>query len=496
VALVTLLTFSTSCYTWSVVPLKEVEETRPKDMAERIRIAPQDGSTPVVMRVQSFDYPNVTGVVEGDGGAQREPPPQVTFDLRNAKQVEIWSVSGWRTALLVGGIILGALAIAGLVYALTKTSCPLVYVDDGTGFRFVGEAYSGATSRATQRGDMLPLPSSGLHPVVVLSNEAWESQFTDLLEIAVVDRAPGSRALATHDAGIVLVGEPLAPRAAVDLEGADVLSLVRASDGQAWQGNLPGLARLPAPPSREGIVATFPVPPGHGPLALEMEAGNTAWLDVVFGRFFALLGDRLDRYLDEADRPESREFTLAWREREGVDLLVEVERGGRFERVAVVPTVGPAASRHFAVPIGPATGEEIRVRLSGGVGFWQADALAVAPITEARPPVSRHAPVRANAGGKDVREQFASVDGSYQVLADRGERVDISFDLPPPAPGLVRDSFLHTSGYYRVHRPPQSGLSVGTLYRLRDEPGSLSRFSLDLYRGYERMPAGGMAAAR
>ncbi|MCX5730972.1 MAG: hypothetical protein NTY18_06380 [Deltaproteobacteria bacterium] len=46
-----------------------------------------------------------------------------------------------------------------------------------------------------------------------------------------------------------------------------------------------------------------------------------------------------------------------------------------------------------------------------------------------------------------------------------------------------------------MHTPPQSELSAGTLYRLRDEPGSLSRFSLDLFRGYLGIPSGPVASA-
>ena len=60
---------------------------------------------------------------------------------------------------------------------------------------------------------------------------------------------------------------------------------------------------------------------------------------------------------------------------------------------------------------------------------------------------------------------------------------------------MERDAFLRTSGYYRVHAPPQPELSVGTLHRLRDEPGSLSRFSVDLYRGYLRATSGPVASA-
>jgi hypothetical protein len=490
--LVTLLTFCVSCHSWFAVPLTSYEEKRSEDAAERVRITPADGGPAFVVRVTRLDYPNVTGYAESEEG--RTTDQVVTYDLTKSKKIEVWRLDGWNTAFLVGGIVLGALAVAALVVALTKTSCPFVYVDDGTGLRFVGEAYSGATSRATQRGDMLPLPHLGTTPSLVLSNEAWERQFTDLLEIVVVDHPGTSRALATPDAGIVLVGAPVEVRKAVDLEGADVRSRLLSSDGDDWQTDLAAAARKPSPPTREGLVITFPDPGAGGPVALEVDGGNTPWLDVVFGRFFALLGDRLPAYQDDTDRPETAAASRAWREREGVDLLVEVERAGAWERVTVVPTVGPASRRHFAIPLGARPPGEVRVRLSGGVGFWRFDRVALAPVVPGPVAWSRHAPTPASPVGSEIRSQLARVDGDYQVLEDRGDRIRLSFDLPPPAAGLVRDAFLHTSGYYRVNRPPQASLSIGTLRQLRDEPGSLSRFSVDLYRGYDRLAATGSAA--
>jgi hypothetical protein len=488
-ALVTLLTFLVSCHSWRAVPLTEYEEKRSEDAAERIRITPADGGAPFVVRVTRLDYPNVTGYAESEEG--RTTDKVVTYDLTKTTKIEVWRLDGWNTAFLVGGIVLGALLVAALVVALTKTSCPFVYVDDGTGLRFVGEAYSGATSRATQRGDMLPLPPLGRTPSLVLSNEAWERQFTDLLEIVVVDHPGTSRALATPDAGIVLVGAPVDPRAAVDLEGADARGRLLSSDGDDWQTDLAAAARQAVPPTREGLVLSFPGPGGGVPVALEVDGGNTPWLDVVFGRFFALLGDRLTAYQDDTDRPESAAASLAWREREGVDLLVEVEREGAWRRVTVVPTVGPASRRHFAVPLGALPPGEVRIRLSGGVGFWRFDRVALAPVVPGPLASSRHAPTSASPARAEVRSQLARADGDYQVLEDRGDRIKLSFDLPAPAAGLERDAFLHTSGYYRVNRPPQASLSVGTLLQLRDEPGSLSRFSIDLYRGYERLAAAG-----
>ena len=480
VAVATLLAFSSACHSWSVVPLKEIETGEVVDGSTRIRVLPRDGSAPLTIDVKKVDLPTVTGILVDapEGG-----PQVVTFDLREATTVEVQSFDGWRTAFLTVGIVLGTLLVIAVIAAITKTSCPFVYVDGGDGLRFVGEAYSGATSRATQRDDLLPLPALGARPKVVLSNEARETQFTDLAELVLVDRAPGRRTLATHDARLLLVGDSRPPLSATDLEGRDVLPLLRDADGQAWQTDLDEVSRRPSPPVREGLLLTFPTPPGGGPMALELDAGNTPWLDVVFGRFFALLGEELETYLDEEDRPESRAFSLAWREREGVDLRVEVERNGSWERVAVVPTVGPASLRRFAVPLPVTSAPSTRVRLSGGVGFLVADRVALAPVAAADPPSRRFAPTRAvQLDGKDVRRQLWATDGNYQVLAVRGERAYLAFEIPPPAPGLVRDAFLHTSGYYRVHTPPQSELSVGTLYTLRDDPGSLSLFSVELYR--------------
>jgi hypothetical protein len=492
-ALVTLLTFAASCHSWHAVPLSKYEETRPQDAAERIRVTPADGGSPFVLRVTHLEYPKVTGFQETEKGEPTET--SVTYDVTQAKKIEVWRLDGWNTAFLVGGIVLGALAIAALIVVLTKTSCPFVYVDDGTGLRFVGEAYSGATSRATQRDDMLPLPSLGRTPSLVLSNEAWERQFTDLLEIVVVDHPGASRALATSDAGVVLLGEPWSPRVAADLDGTDVRDRLLSSDGSDWQTDLSAAAWRADPPTREGLVLSFANPRAGEPVALELDGGNTPWLDVVFGRFFALLGDRLSAYQDDTDRPESGAAMRAWREREGVDLLVEVEREGTWERVSVIPTVGPASRRHFAVPLGALPKGEFRVRLSGGVGFWRFDRVALAPVLPGPLNLARYAPSAASPAGAEARAQLARVDGSYQVLADRGDRIALSFELPAPAPGLARDAFLHTSGYYRVNRPPEASLSVGTLVKLRDEPGSLSRFSVDLYRGYERLGAAGPVPA-
>jgi hypothetical protein len=412
----------------------------------------------------------------------------VRLDLREARSVEVRTVSVGRTIAAIILYPVLAYGILVLIVLLTKSSCPFVYVEEeGGALGLVGEAYPGATSRSTQRDDLLPLPPLGPKPRLVLANGADETQYTDVLEALVVDVPAGRRVLATHDARLLTVRDGIAPIRAADLDGRDVLPTVRDADAAVWQTDLDEATRREPSPAREGLVVEFPPQPAGTQLALELDAGNTPWLDLVFGRFFALMGEDLDRRLDRGDRPEKREPILAWRAREGVDLGVEIEREGSWSRVATVPTVGPAALRRFAVPLPPADGGPLRVRMTGGVGFWRFDHVALAPVDGPPPSAVAVAPRRAMAwDGADVRAALAASDGVYQVLAEKGQEVELRFELPEAAPGTARTAFLHTSGYYRVHPPPQPHRSNGTLLVLAREPGALSRFSLDLYRAYSR----------
>jgi hypothetical protein len=264
---------------------------------------------------------------------------------------------------------------------------------------------------------------------------------------------------------------------------------VRAAYERLWQTDLGQAVDRPAPPLRESLELTF-APSGGRPI-LELTLANTAWIDALMGRFFALMDTHLESYLARGNEPAAGPRIQAWREREGLDLRVEAEIGGRFVPVAVVPTVGPMALRRVAVPLPPALGAgPVRVRVSGGVGFWRVDQAALSderPLTAA---VQRLTPSLAvDPTGRDQRPALRATDGQSHVLADRGERLDLRFALPPLAPGRVRSGFLFTHGYYNVHRPPQGDWSPLVLRDIRDRPGALAEFGLGLYQAYSRLTA-------
>jgi hypothetical protein len=207
------------------------------------------------------------------------------------------------------------------------------------------------------------------------------------------------------------------------------------------------------------------------------------------GRFFALMGTHLEGYLARGNEPAAGPRIRAWREREGLDLRVEAELGGRFVPVTVVPTVGPMALRQVAVPLPAALGAgPVRVRVSGGIGFWRIDQASLSRERPLAAPVQRVAPAAAlDPAGRDQRGWLRATDGQSHVLADRGDRLDLRFALPPLAPGLVRAGFLFTHGYYNVLRPPQGDWSPLVLRDIRDRPGALAEFGLGLFQAYRRL---------
>ena len=117
----------------------------------------------------------------------------VIIPYENIRQIDIIDEDGGKTAasyiFTTVGVVAGVIVVIAVIYALTKSSCPYVYVHDGEGFVFQGETFGGAIMENMVRDDYMPLPL--LKPVdgsyqVRITNELKERQYTDLAELLVV----------------------------------------------------------------------------------------------------------------------------------------------------------------------------------------------------------------------------------------------------------------------------------------------------------------------
>ncbi len=337
-----------------------------------------------------------------------------------------------------------------------------------------------------QRDDLLPVPLTGESALrCVFVNEAPETQYTDLLELVVVDHPAGTRAVATVEQTPMLVRDARPPVEATDVAGAIVTDALAREDGTVWQTDWNRLIQDATAPTTETITATFDRPANAGAPVLELVLSNTPWLEFTLSRFFALTGNDFESTMTQWNSAGAGPWVHQWLDREGVSLSVEQRRHGRWEPVAVVPPVGPVALRRVAIPLNATDDGTVEVRVNGGTGFWQIDQMALSTRAADEARVQRIAPVRAaSPDGTDELALVESRDGKVQVLEHPGDRLEFDFEIPAASAGTERSAFLFANGYYNVHAPaaPDTTSSVAAVVQ---QPGGLAALGIDTYRHYD-----------
>lgn len=437
---------------------------------------------------------NTVTLLSDSAGAESE------IDFSHIVRAEIGDVNlglsllaGLGAVVLIAGAAYGGVSLLAFLATVLpvisiKASSPFVYVQTPEGMRLVGEVYSGAALGALQRQDLLALPPvSGERLQIRLADRAHEIQYTDLAQLLVVDHPADARALATMDGQSLLVGRSV-QGTATDLEGHDLGPMLSTADGIAWTSDLDALARQAHATGEEGILLMTDAAPSNA--ALELTYANRPWMDLVAGRLWEGLGPRLAT-VQQADRDPSQRARLEEKLRlAGVYTAVELETPTSWETVAWLPPPGWAAFRHVAVPLpGISPGQPATIRLRGGAGFLSVDAVALTSILQDSPTETVVEVNRAvQLDGQDVREALRRVDGTYQVLPDRGSQVDLSFSLPPPRTGMRRDLFLKVDGYYEVLPRSDAPTEMAAAHILANHPEDAGKFSLALYRSLVGTP--------
>ena len=415
----------------------------------------------------------------------------VTVDLETVQKVWISEVSVPWTLMFVGinaAILYGAasatiasVAVTVLIISIFLFSCPLIYVLDADGnWELLGEAFTGAISKAMSRTDVLAVPlPQGNEVELLVANESREIEYIDLARLVVVDTPASTRAVATHTSDLVLIGEEILPRSAADINGPAPAERLNASDGRAWFTDLAAVAGADEGARREWLVVDFPAMPGESALLLDLR--NTWWSNQVAGEIYRAHGARLERNMERASDPDKAQDLLDFRKESGFDLRVEVEIGGEWQEVATVPSVGPAAFREMVVPL-PESDQQQRVRLSGGVGFWEVDRTALVAL-KGTPVTRRIAPLAAERAGDSELAALASIDGEHAVM-ERDESIHLRFALPEAVPGQDRSLFFETHGYYQPLAEESTRIRPLLPTRLWLDPTVAGQISVELYREF------------
>jgi hypothetical protein len=424
----------------------------------------------------------------------------ITIPFSDIQQVWI------RKTDVAASVVLGTFAIVGMVLLTVLAidaiknihlvpeydSCPFVYSFNGEEYVLDAEPYGMAITEGLKRTDWVEM--SNLRDVggkyrVLLANELKETQYTDELKLAVVDHAVRVK-IAPDTAGRMhTFARPIAPMRAVDGKGRDILTFVAKNDLVFWTSRLEEKSADDGE-MRDELVFEFPKPAGAKKAKLLANAWTTQWGSLSAGRFLKLYGSSLPERYADVDRfgPTYRQF-LKWMSSEELytmKIWVETPSGWKARGMIYGGAPVVAKDKAYVLDVGDVSGEVLRIKLRPPVNFWMVNSLAVDYGEDSPVQVAELAAERAvDPLGRDVREDLAATDGSYQTSSNRGERTELVFAVPPMKEGLERTVFVKASGYYRIHIDAKGEPQTERIARVLGEPGFAARYSFREYQKWE-----------
>jgi len=404
----------------------------------------------------------------------------LSLDWREIDRITVYDVSVGKTIVIWTGAVLGAVAIAFIIFLLTKSSCPFVYADDGggNGYAFQGEIFSGAIYPQLERDDWMPLPApAGPAYRLRITNEVKEVQHLDRAALWLVRHPAGTGVLLDGGGHPRTFSAPIAPSRCVTAGGKEAAALVAARDSLAYTGGDGSGANGWS----DGLDMSFAKPAGARSAKLILRAKNSFWLDYLYGQFQDLFGDRLGDW-NAKMRQAPKEKAEAWFRSQGLPLAIEAQGPGGWRPIASLPLPGPMAARDFIVPFEAPAGDSLRVRLRCGFLFWEIDYAAVDFSPDAPAEIVRvEADSAVDQDGRDLRGLLSAADGARYDQPRVGDQAWLRFPVPPAPAGQEQSAFLASRGYYDILRAPKGRPRVARLRGFR-EPGALPRFSAERMR--------------
>ena len=409
--------------------------------------------------------------------------------------VETRTFSTARTVGLVAGIAAAAAVVVVAVAVSARSTasrtmnipaggcCLFIYSWDGQKYNFDTEAYTGAITKGLERDDYSLLQNvkeqDGEYRLM-LSNDNDETQYTDQLEMWVVDQDRGVMPRVGADGSLYSAAEAQAPVSARDGLGKDLMTWLAKRDRLIWE---------PAPAEqRQEVVLTFNNPAGAQEAKLIASATETLFAGEAAGHMLGLLGPQLPAWYEQIDSsPIARATVLGWMAREELFALkIEVEEPSGWQVRGMMPISGPFVSDERVVPLDMShvTGNQVRVRMRPPSGFWAFNSFAMSYASDHAGRVTRLEPLRAqDAAGRDVLGALRSADGQYYEMKEQGEQATVAFKAPPAAAaGMERTLFLHSRGYYLDATFRKNGVAdQATFQKILTEPGAGAAFAARLY---------------
>jgi hypothetical protein len=458
------------------------------------QIAGKSGRGDQVLRVMKtsgeiIEFPEkIPGFIYNDAivGSPGGPIPLSEVELIWIKEKDVVLSTAASLGVLAAVVGVTVLGIALIVWLTKGTSCPILYAQDDMGnFQREGELYSGAIFKEIKRTDYLKLhhlTEKNNSYTLKISNEADETQCTDVIKLLVVDHPKKTGVFVGSDGIVHTVRNPLRPLSAQDLKGADFTKALAASDNRMWSSN--PVHKNPDNPEdlKSGIVLKFPKPPSAKKAKLVVRIGNTFWVDYLMARLFGLTGSMMESwYRQLAQRPQIREKAESFMRQQGFSMRVQSMKNGAWEDLGYFYPTGPIGMKDdiLEFPLDKEASNPLTVRLDGGTFFWMVDYVGVDYSMDLPVEIHELAPIEAiDENGHDVKEFLALSDGSDFVMPEPGNFAVLKFSSLAKNPEAERSFILKSEGYYLIHSRKEGMPDYQTLLAIQQDPTYILKFSL------------------
>ncbi|MFD0976500.1 hypothetical protein [Salinimicrobium gaetbulicola] len=409
---------------------------------------------------------------------------EVSIPFSEMDSVSVNNPNTGKSVINVVGTTVAVMAVAVAIVALTKSSCPFIYVKDGREYVFQGELYPGAITPNIQRDDYLPMPrlnTADEEYIIKVTNELYEIQHTDLLQLIVLEHPEDVQVLLDKKGKPHSFSQIQAPEKATYDDLNEALPVLLEQDSKSF---LFDSGSGTADGSRS-LILEFAKPAGAKQAKLFLTAKNSFWLDYTFGKFNEQFGYYYNTFQkDQLEMPG--EESKQWAVDQNIPLSVYLKTNDGWDLVEQVITVGPLAFRDMVVPI-DLTGdmqENVVLKLETGFMFWEIDRAGIdfsenVPLKE----VVLEPSFAVDENGQDVTDLLTKTDGKYLTQPEIGNEVTVIFKHERGNDNLSSTAFLKNRGYYTYIRDYKGIPNFAKLEKFR-EKGRFSLFSEEQYQKF------------
>lgn len=375
-----------------------------------------------------------------------------TLDLEKVNKIEIIEKDKDRTtaSYIFGGIgiTVGILLLTVILIAAFKSSCPFVSAYDGEAFTLQGEIYGGAIYPSLTRHDYLPLSMKPLDDGTLqlkITNELKETQFTDMAELWVVNHSLDVQVVINQEGKVFSIKNPVAANIAT-LGNRDVTEQLRRTGDKM----MVYFDDTTSQASNNELNLEFPCPKDVKKGKLLLNAGNSYFLDLLYGEVAKKLGTAYPLYVKKQKKKTAIELTDNAR-RQNIPLTIQVNTGDGWKNITEIKTIGPLARRDMVVPFDITSGcRQVSVRLSTGFMFWEIDRVAIDFSDDESLVIEKRKPISAtDEGGKNVLPLIMNEDGLSLEQPFIGNSTTLVYKGNNAVDNIMIQSyFLHAKGYY------------------------------------------------